>query len=67
MCPVDQDQEIKIDHLQHTRQRGIYAAGNATTGLQSAILAAAEGYKAAYAINEELIEDMIGAGATSAN
>lgn len=34
---------------------GIYAAGNTSTGLQLAVVAAAEGAKAAHAINNELL------------
>lgn len=56
---VRDDRTVRTDDLQHTRARGVYAAGNAAVGLQAAILAAAEGFKAAYAINDELIEDYI--------
>jgi thioredoxin reductase len=56
---VPQDRTVKTDDLQHTRARGVYAAGNASVGLQAAILAAAEGFKAAYAINDELVEDLV--------
>ncbi|PTY06234.1 NAD(P)/FAD-dependent oxidoreductase [Opitutaceae bacterium EW11] len=56
---VRDDRTVRTDELQHTRTRGVYAAGNAAVGLQAAILAAAEGFKAAYAINDELIEDFV--------
>jgi thioredoxin reductase len=58
-CRPDEEGTVPTTTLQHTRTRGVYAAGNASVGLQSAILAAAEGFKAAYAINEELIEDFV--------
>lgn len=56
---LNRERAVRTDSLQHTGQRGIFAAGNASEGLQSAILAAAEGFKAAYAINDELIDDLI--------
>ena len=54
---LTEDATVPTGPLQHTRVRGVYAAGNASVGLQAAILAAAEGFKAAYAINDELVED----------
>lgn len=59
--PLTSDRTVQTDDLQHTGQRGVFAAGNASVGLQAAILAAAEGFKAAYAINEELVDDLIAA------
>jgi thioredoxin reductase len=58
-CPPTRDGTVPVDDLQHTGKRGVYVAGNAAEGLQSAILAAAEGFKAAYAINEELLDEFI--------
>lgn len=60
------DATVRTGPLQHTRVRGVYAAGNAAVGLQAAIIAAAEGFKAAYALNDELIEDRFGAPAADA-
>lgn len=57
--PLTPDRTVRTDDLQHTGQRGVFVAGNASVGLQAAILAAAEGFKAAYAINEELVDDLI--------
>lgn len=45
------------DRLSRTQIRGLYVAGNTSSGVQLAIVAAAEGAKAAYAINEELNEE----------
>lgn len=50
---------VPTDTLQRTNRPGVYAAGNASDGLQAAILAAAEGFKAAYAINEELVDETV--------
>lgn len=58
-CPPDDAGMVPVDYLQKTRRRGVFIAGNAATGLQASILAAAEGFKAAYAINEELLCDWI--------
>lgn len=63
---LTQDQTVRTDGLQHTRQRGVYVAGNASVGLQAAILATAEGFKAAYAINDELIDDLLRAAERAA-
>ncbi len=60
------DATVRTGPLQHTRVRGVYAAGNAAVGLQAAIIAAAEGFKAAYALNDELIEDRFGEAAADA-
>jgi thioredoxin reductase len=57
--PLNSDQLVSTSPLQATRARGVFVAGNASDGLQVAILAAAEGFKAAYAINDELIDDLI--------
>ncbi len=58
-APLTPDRTVPTDDLQHTRSRGVFVAGNAAEGLQVAILAAAEGFKAAYAINDELIQDIL--------
>jgi thioredoxin reductase len=43
-------------HYVKTCVPGVFAAGNASTGLQLVIIAAAEGTRAAFAINEMLVE-----------
>lgn len=53
------DGTVRTDELQRGRQRGVCVAGNAAAGLQSAIIATAEGFKAAYALNDELVEDLV--------
>jgi thioredoxin reductase len=58
-CPPDSDGAVPVDYLQKTGRRGVFVAGNAAKGLQAAILAAAEGFKAAYAINDELIDELV--------
>jgi thioredoxin reductase len=51
---VDETGFVVITEQMETSRPGIYAAGDLTTTLQSAILAAAAGAKAAYAVNREL-------------
>lgn len=45
--------------MERTRVPGVFAAGNTSSGVQLAIVAAAEGAKAAFAINEELNQENI--------
>jgi thioredoxin reductase len=52
-CTFEQA-EIQSDDDCHTRTDGLFAAGNASRGMQLAIVAAAEGAKAGAAINEWL-------------
>lgn len=58
-CHVLPDGSLDTSELQQTPAQGVFVAGNAARGLQMAIMAAAEGFRAAYAINEELLEDYI--------
>jgi thioredoxin reductase len=45
---------VRVDDLRQTSVPGIYAAGDLTTLMQGALLAAAAGAQAAYALNHEL-------------
>ena len=56
-CEIDQCQYIACSDGVRTRVPGVFTAGNASQGLQLAIVAAAEGAKAAHAINTYLLED----------
>ena len=47
---------VKTDHLGRTGVPGVYVAGDASHDVQFAIVAAAEGAKAAVAINKALQE-----------
>jgi thioredoxin reductase len=58
-APLTDEATVETDDLQRTKLRGVCVAGNAAEGMQSAIIAAAEGYKAAYALNDELVEDFV--------
>lgn len=64
--PLTPDQTVPTSPLQHSRVRGVFVAGNAAEGLQVAILAAAEGFKAAYAINDELVNDEFSSSSATA-
>jgi thioredoxin reductase len=55
-CEVTRHGVVKTDHLGQTRVRGLYVAGDASHDVQFAIVAAAEGAKAAVAINKALQE-----------
>lgn len=56
-----EDGYLKIDPMtRETSRRGIYASGDLTTRLQSAIIAAGSGMQAAAAINMELSADLAG-------
>jgi thioredoxin reductase len=51
---LDANGYVRVDEQQRTSSPGVYAAGDLTTPQQSAILAAAGGSRAAYALNHEL-------------
>lgn len=52
--PLDEAGFVRVDAQQQTLRTGIYAAGDLTTMRQGALLAAAAGATAAYALNHEL-------------
>ena len=54
-CKITEDGSICCTSGVCTSVEGVYAAGNTTTGLQLAIVAAAEGAKAAWAMNQALL------------
>ncbi|MBC6991284.1 NAD(P)/FAD-dependent oxidoreductase [Hymenobacter sp. BT491] len=56
-CRITGKGAIWIDKKQQTSLPGLYAAGDNTSGLQQALLAAAEGAKAAININETLTRE----------
>lgn len=49
---------VKVDELRRTSRAGVYAAGDLTTGLQGAVLAAAAGSHAAAAVNHDLTTEL---------
>jgi thioredoxin reductase len=53
-CEFTRRGTVKTDHLGHTRVPGLYVVGDASRDVQFAIVAAAEGAKAAVAINKAL-------------
>lgn len=53
-CELTRKGVVKTDHLGHTRVPGLYVAGDASRDVQFVIVAAAEGAKAAVAINKSL-------------
>ena len=55
-CDLTKHGLVKTDHLGQTCVRGVYVAGDASRDVQFAIVAAAEGAKAAVAINKALQE-----------
>lgn len=55
-CVVTRHGLVKADHLARTGVPGVYVAGDASRDVQFAIVAAAEGAKAAVAINKALQE-----------
>ena len=55
-CEFCDDNSIQCGENTETCVAGLFAAGNASRGLQLVILAAAEGTQAAFAINEALCE-----------
>ena len=57
-CKLDRECGLLwVDQTQQTSVRGVYAAGDITPNSQLAIVAAAEGAEAAFAINEALLQD----------
>jgi thioredoxin reductase len=63
-CELTRRGVVKTDHLGQTCVPGVYVAGDASRDVQFAIVAAAEGAKAAVAINKAL---QAGAGLTAAS
>jgi thioredoxin reductase len=55
-CALTDAGLVKTDALMASSVPGVYVAGNAARGLHLAIVAAAEGAAAAFAINESLLE-----------
>ncbi len=55
-CAFNDEDQIECDERQQTSVPGVFAVGNAARGLQLVIIAAAEGTKAAFAVNEALCE-----------
>jgi thioredoxin reductase len=53
-CVLTRQGLVKTDHLGQTRVPGLYVAGDASRDVQFAVVAAAEGAKAAVAINKAL-------------
>jgi thioredoxin reductase len=53
-CDLNKQGLVKTDHLGQTRVPGLYVAGDASRDVQFVIVAAAEGAKAAVAINKAL-------------
>ena len=58
-CRLTSKGAIRVNKQQQTSVGGLYAAGDATAGLQQAITAAAEGATAAVAINEQLTREEV--------
>jgi thioredoxin reductase len=59
-CDLTEEGQVACSSdFQSTNLRGLYVAGNASAGLELVVLAAAEGTKAAFAINEELLDDLL--------
>lgn len=54
-CPMEADGPVPVREADCAAADGVWIAGNASTGLQMAVIAAAEGVKAAHAINEHLV------------
>jgi thioredoxin reductase len=53
-CELTRKGVVKTDHLGQTRVAGLYVAGDASRDVQFVVVAAAEGAKAAVAINKSL-------------
>ena len=56
-CRFTRKGAVRTDRLERTGVSGLYVAGDASHDVQLAIVAAAEGAKAAFAINRELQEE----------
>jgi thioredoxin reductase len=61
-CELDEKGAIVIDEDGRTSIPGVFAAGDATTDKKAAVLAAAAGSRAAYAINAELAHRLLPVG-----
>jgi thioredoxin reductase len=59
-CEFTEDNVVNDREMERTNVPGLYVAGNASKGLQLAIVAAAEGAKAAFSINESLVAEDTG-------
>jgi len=55
-CKLDEEGCVKCSEKTATDVPGVFVAGNASTGLQLVIIAAAEGTEAAFAINQALLD-----------
>ena len=56
-CPPEPGGAVPVRESDCAAADRVWVAGNASTGLQMAVIAAAEGVKAAHAINERLVAD----------
>lgn len=56
-CETDRNGEVATGRYEKTKVPGLYVAGDASRNVQVAIVAAAEGAMAAFAINMELLKD----------
>lgn len=59
-CATGDNGDLSTSDMQKTRVKGVFVAGDAGDELKMVILAAAEGAKAAFAINSELMDEEIG-------
>jgi thioredoxin reductase len=53
-CAIGETGQVECNETQRTNIEGLYAIGNVTRGLQLVIISAAEGTRAAFAMNEAL-------------
>jgi thioredoxin reductase len=58
-CEIDEDGSVKTGDYEITNVPGLYVAGDASRLVQLAIVAAAEGAQAAFAINQELLKNAL--------
>jgi thioredoxin reductase len=56
-CSMSSKGVVKTDKQQHTNVKGLYVAGDASVDMHMVVVAAAEGVKAAVAINKEMQEE----------
>lgn len=61
-CPIDAEGAVPVPPEDPGAADRVWVAGNAASGLQMAVVAAAEGVQAAHAINERLVADALGTG-----
>jgi thioredoxin reductase len=54
-CATDEEDAVETKTTGETNIRGLFVAGNAKRGLQMVVIAAAEGARAAFAMNERLL------------